>query len=359
VKKETNIVKYMVRRLIQVVPTIVGASLVLFALIHALPGDPVEAIMERDGYDLDKVSDARSYELEYQRIATKYGLDKPSFYLSVDRQSAQGWHYPSLTYHGLDNQYHQWLLGLVSGRATVSAISGESVNTSIYRAIGWSLSLAVLAIFLICLIGIPLGLALHQYRLPGVEQGLLFIHSLPAFWLAILLVVFFTTAEYGRWTDILPSPGIWADDLTFWQGLVSDGKRLMIPLLVLVVKDLAFMTQLVKATADKEVTLPYSTTARAKGLSTSEQTSRHILPNTLLPITTVIIDALPRAIAGLLLLEIICNIPGMGRLLYGAIVEQDYNVVLHITMIIAAITSLMYIVGDIIYAWINPKISLQ
>lgn len=315
--------------------------------------------MERDGYDLTFVSDTEQYEVEYQRIAAAYGLDKPGFYITISSKSMGGWHYPSLQYHGLDNRYHHWLAGLVSGQSTVSSLSGESVNARIYRAIGWSISLGVIAIVLICVIGIPLGLGLYQYRWPGVEQVLLFLHSLPAFWLAIVLIVFFTSAEYGGWTDLLPSPSIWDDGVTFWQGMLSNGKRLVIPIIVLVVKDLAFITQLVRSSADKESSQPYTTTALAKGLSITEQTNKHILPNSLLPIITIVIDALPRVIAGLLLLEIICNIPGMGRLLYGAILEQDYNVVLHITMVVALCTSAIYIIGDVVYAWANPKIQLQ
>lgn len=103
---------------------------------------------------------------------------------------------------------------------------------------------------------------------------------------------------------------------------------------------------------------PYIITARSKGLNSAEVTNRHLFPNARLPLVTIIIDAIPRSIAGTLIIEIIFNLPGMGRLLYESIQYHDWNVLTGILLFISICTVLIYIIGDIAYAKVNPKIEL-
>lgn len=315
--------------------------------------------MERDGYVIDQVEDPQAYAIEYDRIAARYGLDLPAFYLSVSAHSVGRIHLPRLKWQGSANQYHRWMAQLIRGDLGESAVTGRPLAGTVTRALMWSVALALLAIALVCLVGIPLGLAMHRLELRWLEKVLFFLHSMPVFWLALLLVTFFTTSEYGRWTDILPAPTVWDAQATIWEAMMSSGQRLLIPLLVLVAHDLAFVTQLVKTTADRQSQEPYSLTAKSKGMTTQYVLRRHIFPNALVPIVTMVVGALPRAIAGLLILEVICNIPGMGRLMYDAIITQDQAIVLNVTMLVGVITAIIYLIGDLLYVWLNPKITLS
>jgi peptide/nickel transport system permease protein len=325
-----------------------------------MPGDPVENILSRNGFNLDQITEYDTYEKEYQRIAQTYHFDLPVFYISIVRKEvASGTlHYPGLKWNGANNQYQYWIQNMFTGKPLRSAKDDRLVRDKIGSALSWSLSLALLALLFIVLLAIPLGKHLYKKPARKLQLFLYGIYSIPVFWMATLFITFFTTPEYGWWTNIFPSPGIWENEDSFLEAFLHSGQRLILPVLCIVVHDLAYLSRMLYNSMRVEEKKPYIVTARSKGLNSAEVTNRHLFPNARLPLVTIIIDAIPRSIAGTLIIEIIFNLPGMGRLLYESIQYHDWNVLTGILLFISICTVLIYIIGDIAYAKVNPKIEL-
>ena len=132
--------------------------------------------------------------------------------------------------------------------------------------------------------------------------------------------------------------------------------HLLLPGLILAFHSAAQGIRIVRNSAVKELKEDYFITGRAKGLNNYQLLKKHIFPNSMLPVVTLLVSGFPSALAGSVVLEVIFNIPGMGRLLYDSIHFMDWNVVFAILMFIGLMTFIFYLLGDLIYAWLNPKI---
>jgi peptide/nickel transport system permease protein len=184
------------------------------------------------------------------------------------------------------------------------------------------------------------------------------IYSIPVFWLTTILVVFFTTPEYGSWTNVFPTAGIWdATSLDSFGTIIrKNGGQFIIPILVLSTTLMAYLARIVRNSIIEEKSKTYVTHARTKGLSEKSILWRHIFRNASFPLITLFASAFPAALAGSLVIEIICNIPGTGRLLYDSIIDQDWPVVLGVVMISSLLTILGLLVSDILYRWADPRV---
>ena len=277
-------------------------------------------------------------------------------------QYRQPFHFPVLAWHGIDNQYHHWVTKLVSGNFGTSSIDGQSSASKIWSALRWTLFLLTINVFLTLAISIPYGLytGLHlQSRFDRWTSSILFaIFAMPTFWIATVLVILFTTTEYGL--KLFPGVGIWyqSGDTSFFQMIANKWTSLLLPMMIIVVKDLAYMGRMIRDTVAGEAKKLYVTTALAKGVSSRRLAYKHILPNALGPTITLAAGAIPGAFGGILLMEIIFNIPGMGRLLYASISAADWQVVYPIVLLTAVVTVFWYLVGDVLYAYLNPRITL-
>ena len=272
-------------------------------------------------------------------------------------------HYPTLTWHGLDCQYHHWVSKLLAGDMGVSKVDGRSTASKIGTALRWTLLLLVLNILITLALSVPYGLytGLHiGSRFDRWTGSILFaIYSMPTFWLATVMILFFTTREFGL--QLFPSVGIWyqGSDTTFWQMMGRQWPMLILPLTILVVKDIAYLGRMIRDTVAKEATKPYATAALAKGVHPRQYAYRHILPNALGPAITLAAGAIPAALGGSLLIEVIFNIPGMGRLMYTSITGADWAVVFPIVLLTAVVTICWFLIGDVLIALLNPKVTLD
>lgn len=330
----------------------------MFGLSRNMPGDPVEQMLDRQGYSRDG-ADQSKYQKEYQRVATELGLDQPWFYLSLSTQRWRHIPYPTLSWNGSKNQYHQWLRHALHGQLGQSTIDSRSVWSKISSAIGWSLGLALSALLLVSCIGIPIGIYLYRQPAAWLRGLLLILYCIPVFWMGTLLITFCTSGEYSPWLDLFPAPGLWPDDSSWISSLGTAGGKLILPIACLVLHSLAYMAQMTAASMKTEAQLPYYQTALAKGLSRRSADYRHALRNASLPIATLIIDALPRTLAGSLIIEVLFNLPGMGRLTMQSIRYQDWNVLFTVVLLISGLTMLSFLLGDLVYRWLNPKIQLD
>jgi peptide/nickel transport system permease protein len=273
-----------------------------------------------------------------------------------------GFYYPKIYWHGLDNQFHMWVKDIVVGNFGISLKDGRLVWEKIASALKWTAILILLNVILSTLISIPAGLY-AGYKENGWFDRIssfvwLLLYSTPVFWLASLFIIFCTSDRYSTFLNIFPIPGTWyiPEGQGFLRTLGQFSGQLVLPVICLVANDIAQLSRITKNNAVEQKSKLYVTMAKAKGLNQWQILIKHILPNVLLPLITIIGGRIPAGLSGALIIEIVFNIPGMGRLMYESIFSSDWNVVFGILLIVSVFTILFMLFTDIIYAVVNPKI---
>lgn len=268
---------------------------------------------------------------------------------------------PSVRFHGLTNQYHQWLSNILKGRWGYSFLDGRPVIDKVKGAFSWTFILMVINLSLLLILGVPIVIfVIYKGGITGqiMEWVTMIFYIIPIFWLATLMQVFLTNPDYG-----LNFFGIYQDDYASNKSVIDIANQFMtryLPAVIcLLLTDLAVFIRLLRGNISKESLLPYADTATAKGASQWTVLTRHILPNTMIPIVTLIVGSIPLFIAGSLIIEVIFNIPGMGRLLYNSITKADWAVVYFIVLIIGVLTTTFFLIGDLLYKYLDPKIKLD
>ena len=274
------------------------------------------------------------------------------------------WHYPTVGFNGLQNQYHQWIKNILQGDFGNSLLDLRPVTHKLWEALKWSVLIVILNLIFVLLIAFPIGMyngVKPNSSFDKISNNLLFaVYATPKFWLATIMIIFFTTAEYGGWTNIFPSVGIWSsgDGQSFMSIISESWSKLILPLLIMVIPDAAYLSRLIRASVQEESKKEYVKTAMSKGLSLKEIAVKHILPNSLIPTVSLLMGTLPGALASSLVIEVIFNIPGIGRLLHESIISSDWPMVYPIVLVISVFSILFFLLGDILMTYLNPKIKL-
>lgn len=272
---------------------------------------------------------------------------------------------PVIHWYGFENQYHNWITSFVVGDFGTSYKTLRPVASEIKDAIFWTVSLMILSIFVAFLTAIPLGVFSAKNRGLRFDKiitlVLFMLYSLPTFWIATMLVVFFTTPEYGAWTNIFPSIGLGdlPSDAPFWNRFWETASHLILPVFCISYSALAFISRQMRGGMIEVIQQDYIRTARAKGLNENQVIWKHAFRNSLFPIITLFANVFPAALAGSVVIEVIFNIPGMGKLTLASIFEQNYPVVFAILMLAAVMTMVGMLVADILYAMADPRISFD
>lgn len=270
---------------------------------------------------------------------------------------------PKLKWYGLDNQYHYWVSNFLSGDWGHSAIDKRQVMDKIAARLPWTLAITLPAILLAYLLSIPIGVYTAVYKDSKFDKGLssflLFLFSMPLFWVGSLAVLFFTTPEYGmKWF-----PSIWLEALDIEQSILQqiwqNADRLLLPIICMTYGSLAFISRQLRSSMVETLQQEFIKTARAKGLSEQQVIWKHAFRNALFPLITIFANVLPRAFGGSVIIETIFNIQGMGRLLFDAITASDWQVVYIIIMIATVLTVVGILLADILYAWADPRVRFQ
>jgi peptide/nickel transport system permease protein len=268
---------------------------------------------------------------------------------------------PTVHWYGTDNQYHKWIVGFFQGKFGISYADGRPVAHKIYDALYWTVVMNGISILIAYLLSIPIGVLSAVYkdtRLDRITTITLFVlYSLPTFWIATMLVVFFTTPEYGM--DWFPTMGVGdvASDTSLWQRLRIRGAHLILPIFCITYGSLAFISRQMRGAMLDVLRQDYIRTARAKGLSEQHVIWRHAFRNALFPIITLFASIFPAALAGSVVIEAIFNIPGMGKLSIDAINSRDFPVVYTVLMLSAVLTMVGILIADILYALLDPRVS--
>ncbi|MBA2406742.1 MAG: ABC transporter permease [Chitinophagales bacterium] len=276
------------------------------------------------------------------------------------------------------NQYHRWIFGdgnwltgkgsthskgLIRGDLGMSYINKMPVNTVIADRIGWSLFFTLASVIIAYLISIPIGIRAatkHGSLFDRTTSVILFmLHSMPSFWVATLLLIFFANTDL---LHLFPASGVkpvvgYPASAGFFSKAKLSLPYLILPIIAYTYGSLAFISRLTRVAMLEVLNLDYIRTARAKGLLESSVIYKHGFRNALLPLITIFANILPVAIGGSVILETIFSIPGMGLETYQAIQTQNYPMIVGVFTITGILTLTGYLIADLLYAAADPRIS--
>jgi peptide/nickel transport system permease protein len=321
------VLAYLARRMITLVPLLLGITFVSFVVIQAAPGSPVELMTDMN-------PDA-SPELR-QRLEQYWGLDQP-----------------------IHVQYWRWLQRIAVGDFGVSfAADQRPVLDKIADALPITLLLNALSLAFILFMSIPIGVysATHRYSaLDRVTTVLVFLgFAMPTFWLALLCMMLFGV-ELG-WLPISGLQSLQHEQLSTFERFLDRARHLVLPVVISSVTSLAGLSRYMRSSMLEVVRQDYITTARSKGLSERVVIYRHALRNALLPVVTILGLSVPGLIGGAVIFETMFAIPGMGRLFYDSVMQRDYMVVMGVLVMGAVLTLVGNLLADIMYAIVDPRL---
>ncbi|MFH1541029.1 MAG: ABC transporter permease [Elusimicrobiota bacterium] len=319
-------ISYLFRRLLLTIPVLLGITIITFLVMHLSPGKPTDVLT-----DMNQKMTAEAK----QRLIAIYGLDKP-FYI----------------------QYGMWLKRLAKLDFGKSFKDDRPVIKKITERLPATLLLNFLSIIFIFAIAIPIGVFSAVKKdtvFDKITTITVFLgFSVPTFWIAILLMIFF--GLHLGWLPISGFRSINFDELTFLRKFIDIAKHLVLPVFVSAFTGLAGLSRYTKSAMLEVLNQDYIRTARAKGLSESTVIFKHALRNALIPVVTIIGLTIPDLIGGSFIFETIFAWPGMGRLGYEAIMARDYPVIMAVGTVVAILTLLGNLIADISYAYVDPRI---
>jgi peptide/nickel transport system permease protein len=320
--------RFIIRRLLLMIPLLVGVSFITFALVNLIPGSPVP-----NTRDNPKIRPA-----DVERLEKQLGLDKP-------------W----------PERYVLWLGDLLRGDLGRSMHNQVPVRDRIWAVLPNTMLLSLSALIFALMIAIPLGVyaaARHRTwfdRFTNLSNVALF--AIPNAWLAIMLVVVFTF-KFKEWGfPSLPATGI-----TSTRGggdLLDRAKHLLLPMVALSLVQIGIWASYIRSSMLEVLQQDYIRTARAKGVSRRATLFGHAFRNALLPLVTLVGLSLPGIFGGALLIEFVFAWNGMGLLTLNAVTQRDYTMVMGTTLMFSVLTMLGNLIADITYAVLDPRIRLE
>ena len=316
--------KYFIRRLIILIPVLAGISLVLFTVLALAPGDPFEELATNPNVPPEVRMNLRK----------QFGLDDP-----------------------IPVRYARWFTSMLKGDWGFSFVSRVDVLTLIRQRLPTTLFVLGSAQLLGLLVALPIGIysAMRPYSIfDQVATTLAFVgFSLPTFFTGLLLILLFSI--YLDWL-----PFIYRADITgtgfawFWAHV----KQAIMPVTVLGLFQGASMTRFVRSAVLEVIRLDYINTARAKGLSEKVTILMHVVRNALIPVVTLVALQIPGIFTGAVITEQIFRVPGIGSLLISAILANDTPVIMAVTFVFACLVVLFNLIADVLYGWLDPRITL-
>lgn len=271
---------------------------------------------------------------------------------------------PRIHWYGHKNQYHRWLINFIKGDFGYSYQDKRPVREKIPEAVQWSLIISFISVLLAYSISIPLGVhsATHRNSLSDriATIGVFTLYSLPPFWIATMLIIFFAGGDYFHW---FPASGVQdtmhSKDWSFLKRLNDWIWHLCLPIFCVTYSSFAFISRQMRVGMLENIRQDYVRTARAKGLSEKTVIWKHAFRNSIIPIITLLGNVLPLLISGSVIIETIFSIPGMGRLSFNAIHARDYPTIIAVFTLSGFLTLLGMLLSDILYVLVDPRISFS
>ena len=316
--------KYAARRLLALVPTLLIMSILLFLILRVLPGDITAVILG----DVEEGS-IRVSQSTLEVLREELGLNRP-----------------------LHLQYVHWLWDISRGDLGTSLLTRKPVSEEILHRLPLTLQIAFMAKVLALLFGIPIGIMSAIKRNSWLDYLLrvwsIFFLAAPNFWLGLLVLM--GGVIWFMWSPPLGYNLIWKDPTTNMLQLIW-------PILILALSGMAIIARMTRSTMLEVLREDYVRTARAKGLTERVVIYRHALKNAMIPVVTLAGLSFGHLLGGTVIMETVFSIPGMGLYMIEAIRNRDYPIVQGVAIMIAAFFMLVNLVVDLLYAWLDPRIS--
>jgi peptide/nickel transport system permease protein len=375
--------KSLIKNIGQTLLLVFLGSFFVFFISKKLPYDSVDKLLAQRGIDPSEIN---RYDAEYEKLYKANNLHKPLFYFTIEpsnhypqlnsivnkkernkilnatvdvNKTKSGFFYPVFYWHGTDNQYHIYIDKLFSGDPGSSIIDGKPILTKIWNALMWSST--ILFVSLVCSILLSLSIVYFttMYNRQKLIKGLLlassFSQAFPVFIFATLVLIFLTNDQIGVSLFDMPLNVI-TQEGSFFSTLTSGFSRYIPAVFCLIIFDTLYLIRLLFTNVEEEKKQPYIEVMHSRKISEDSIIRKHIFPNVMIPFTTLIIGSLPAGLAGTLLLEVIFNIPGMGRLIYESINGQDWNIVYTIVIIFIVISIIIFKFNDLLIRFFDKRI---
>ncbi|MBN8940058.1 MAG: ABC transporter permease [Rhizobiales bacterium] len=311
---------YLAKRILTMIPTLLGVAVLIFLMLRVVPGDIVELKMRGDG------GAPTVEQVEAERV--RLGLDKPLY-----------------------QQFGGWMVGLVTFDLGKSMWTEQPVTQEIAGRLGLTLQVAIMATIIAILIALPLGTLSALYKDTWIDQAIRIVTigglAIPSFWLGMMIIVGLLFAF--NWIPPMQYVPIWQDPL-------ANLSQLIWPALAVGYRFSAVLARMVRSSIVEVMREDYIRTARAKGVYERLVVGRHALRNAMLPAVTVIGLEFAFLIGGLVVTEQVFNLNGLGRLFVQAVTRSDFTMVQGIVMVIAVVFIVTNLIVDLAYAWLDPRI---
>lgn len=382
--------------------TICIGSVLVFFISKSLPYDTIETNLNHVGVTKEK---SENYHKEYDRLYRKEKLDLPLFYFSIipdyykadihvitdpvlkakireaQREGYNGdslwmkpdfaikyidqkqtFHFPEFNWHGKENQYHYFIKNFLTLNLGTSNKDGKFIIDKIKPAMNWTFAIILWSI----LLSIPIAVlwSLYICANPKSFSAKFFklissiIPSIPSFWLATIVLIFFTGYSYNMPLFYTP---LYSDinDQSLFNVLFHGFRKISPIVFCMMLTDITYLTRLFTFNIEDELKKPYVLALKAKGYRDFYILRKHVFRNILLPFITVATNSLPVAFAGTVIYEVVFNVNGIGRLLHVSIQQADWKIVYCIAMFILILTVFIYQIGDYLYGKADPRINMD
>jgi len=316
---------YLIRRLLIALPSLLGISVVLFTVLALAPGDPFSEMVQNPNVPPEVAANLRR----------QFGLDDPVW-----------------------QRYFRWLFAMLQGDWGFSFISRIDVDKLILARVPVTLAVIGASQILALLIALPVGVisAARPYSwFDRIASTLAFVgFSLPPFFTGLVLILLFSIT-----LDLLPF--VFRADIAATGGdwWLQQIKQAIMPVLVLALFQAASWTRYVRSAMLDVIRLDYVTTARSKGLKERAVIMKHVVRNALIPVVTLVALTMPQVFGGAIITEQIFRIPGIGSLLIDAILRNDTPVIMAVTFVFSCLVILFNLIADLLYGWLDPRISYR
>jgi peptide/nickel transport system permease protein len=316
---------YLLRRLLLALPSLLGISVILFAVLASAPGDPFEELVTNPNVPPEVRANLRA----------SLGLDDPVW-----------------------QRYFSWLFAMLQGNWGYSFVSRMPVDDLILQRVPTTLAVIGAAQVIAMLVAIPIGVlaAARPYSLfDQIANTMAFVgFSLPTFFTGLVLILIFSIQL--DWLPMVYQSNVRA---TGWEWWWQHIKQSIMPVMVLGLFQGASMVRYVRSSVLDVIKLDYVVTARSKGIGHRKVLIRHVVRNALIPVVTLVALQMPIVFGGAIVTEQIFRIPGIGSLLIASILATDTPVVMAVTFVFACLVVLFNLIADILYGWLDPRIAFR
>jgi peptide/nickel transport system permease protein len=316
---------YVLRRLLIALPSLLGISVVLFTVLALAPGDPFEELATNPNVPAEVK----------QMLRAKFGLDDPVW-----------------------QRYFRWISAMLQGDWGFSFISRVDVDQLILQRVPVTLAVIGASQVLALLVALPVGIysAVRPYSVfDRVASTLAFVgFSLPTFFTGLLLILLFSITL--DWLPFVYRADIPGSGWPWWWAHI---KQAIMPVTVLGLFQGASWMRYVRSAVLDVIRLDYVTTARSKGLAERAVIVHHVVRNALIPVVTLVALQMPAVFGGAIVTEQIFRIPGIGSLLIDAILRNDTPVIMAVTFVLSCLVILFNLIADLLYGWLDPRISYR